>query len=170
MILKSGGIPDHPPSRVMTSSYVAAPYASLTPSIHPAFPSRPVGIAQMAAQDLAGGIARQGFDEVDRLRCLEARDAFAGEADDIRRGRLPAGLHHHDRLDGFAPFVVGHADHGDFGHVRMVADRAFAFGGIDILAAGDDHVLDAVVDIEIAVLEIGRASCREEGRSRWSPY
>jgi hypothetical protein len=27
----------------------------------------------------------------------------------------------------------------------MVADRAFDFGRIDILAAGDDHVLDAVV-------------------------
>src|SRR6476620_2845280 len=62
-------------------------------SIHLPVLARPKGIAQMASQDLAGGVARQRLDEVDRLRRLEARDAFAGEADDIRRRRLLAGLH-----------------------------------------------------------------------------
>src|SRR5580692_4033970 len=128
----------------------AAPCTSYA-SVHLAILPRPKGIAQMAAQDLAGGVARQGFDEVDRLRRLEARDALAGEADDIRRRRLLAGLHHHDGLDRLAPFVVGHADHGDFGDIGVIADRAFDLGGIDVLAARDDHVLDAVVDIEIAV-------------------
>ena len=86
------------------------------------------------------------------LRRLEAGDAFAGKIDDVGRRRRLARLHHHDRLDRFAPFVVGDADHGGFGDVRMIADRALDFGGIDVLAAGDDHVLDAVVDVEIAVL------------------
>src|SRR6185369_8775356 len=90
--------------------------------------------------------------KVDRLRRLEAGDALAGEVDDISGGRLLAGLHHHDRLDRFTPFVVGDADHGGFGHVRVIADRAFDLGRIDVLAAGDDHVLDAVVDVEVAVL------------------
>src|SRR5260370_10972005 len=119
--------------------------------IHLAVFPRPIGIAQMAAQDLAGGIARQRLDEVDRLRRLEARDAFAGEVDDVRRRRLLALLHHHDRLDRFAPLLVGHADYGDFGDVGMIADRAFDFGRADVFAARDDHVLDALVDIEIAV-------------------
>src|SRR5204862_3617308 len=79
-------------------------------------------------------------------------DAFAGEVDDVGGGSLLAGLHHHDRLDRFAPFVVGNADHGGLGDVRVVAYRALDFGGIDVLAAGDDHVLDAVVDVEVAVL------------------
>ena len=34
----------------------------------------------------------------------------------------------------------------------MAIDRAFDFGGINILAAGDDHVLHPVMDEEIAVL------------------
>src|SRR5207245_8329983 len=105
----------------------------------------------MASQNLAGGISRQGFDEVDRLRRLEAGDAFAGEVDDVRRRRLFAGLHHHDRLDRFAPLVVGHADNGNLGDIGMIADRAFDFGRVDVFAARDDHVLDTVVDIEIAV-------------------
>ena len=76
----------------------------------------------------------------------------AREADDIGRRRFLSRLHHHDRFHRFAPLLVGHADHGDFGDVGMVADRALDLGGIDVLAAGDDHVLDAVVDVEIAVL------------------
>src|ERR1700688_951782 len=43
----------------------------------------PIGIAQMPAQDLARRVARQGFDELHRFRRLEARDAFAGEVDDV---------------------------------------------------------------------------------------
>ena len=101
---------------------------------------------------LPDGLRGSASMKVDRLRRLEAGDAFAGEVDDVGGGRLLAGLHHHDRLDRFAPFVVGDADHRDFGDIGVVADRALDFGGIDVLAAGDDHVLDAVVDVEVAVL------------------
>src|SRR4051794_7169655 len=64
--------------------------------------ARPIRVAQIPAQDLAGGIARQGVQELDALRRLEARNAGAGEVDDIGFGRALAGLHHDDRLDGFA--------------------------------------------------------------------
>src|SRR6266849_7768713 len=53
----------------------------------PVFP-RPIGIAQMAAQDFAGGIAWQRLDEVDRIRRLETDDALAAEVDDVRCRRL----------------------------------------------------------------------------------
>jgi hypothetical protein len=39
-----------------------------------------------------------------------------------------------------------------FGDIGVIADRALELGRIDVLAAGDDHVLDAVVHIEVAVL------------------
>src|SRR6185503_20075427 len=90
--------------------------------------------------------------KVDRLRRLESGNTLAGKIDDVGGGRLLAGLHHHDRLHGLAPFVVGDADHGGFRDVRVIADRALDLGGVDVLAAGDDHVLDADVDIEVAVL------------------
>jgi len=39
----------------------------------------------MTAQDFARWVARQGVDEVDRLRRLVAGDVFAGEVDDVGR-------------------------------------------------------------------------------------
>ena len=59
---------------------------------------------------------------------------------------------HHDRDRLFAPALVGHADHGDLAHLRHLIDDALDFGGGDILAAGDDHVLLAVGEIEEAVV------------------
>src|SRR3546814_2909573 len=56
-----------------------------------------------------------------------------------------------DRLHRLTPFFVRNADHRDLLHRRVAEDRAFDLGRIDILAAGDDHVLYPVVDEEIAV-------------------
>src|SRR6202041_1915708 len=64
-------------------------------SIHLPVLADPIGIAQVTAQDLAGGVAGQGVDEIDRLRRLEDRDALAGKADNVRRRRRLAWLHHH---------------------------------------------------------------------------
>src|SRR4051794_33385788 len=119
-------------------AFASAGFAHPTASIHLAVLAGPIRIAQMAAQDLARRVARQGFDEIHRFRRLEAGDALPREADYVRRRRLLAGLHHHDRFYRLAPLLIGHADHGDFGDVGMVADRAFDLGRIDILAAGDD--------------------------------
>ena len=35
---------------------------------------------------------------------------------------------HHDRDRPFAPAFVGHADDGDFAHLRQFVDDAFDFG------------------------------------------
>ena len=53
--------------------YVARP--PFTSSVHLALLVAPVGLAQFALEDLAGRIARQHVDEVDRLRQLVAGDA-----------------------------------------------------------------------------------------------
>ena len=47
--------------------------------------------------------------------------------------------------------LVGNADHRHVGDRRMAEQRVLDFGRIDVLAAGDDHVLHAVVDVEVAV-------------------
>ena len=51
-----------------------------------------------------------------------------------------------------APFLVGNADDRAFGDVGVLVERLLDLGGIDVLAAGDDHVLDPVDDIDEAVL------------------
>ena len=50
------------------------------------------------------------------------------------------------RLYRFTPFVVGNTNDGNFSNIGMAENRAFYFGGIDIFAAGDDHVLHPVVE------------------------
>ena len=54
-----------------------------------------------------------------------------------------------DRL-ATAVSLVG-ADDGGFGDARVLVQHTLDLGGIDVLAAGDDHVLLAVVDGEVAV-------------------
>ena len=63
--------------------------AKPTPSADLAVPALPVGLAQFAAQDLAGGVARNGGDEIDRLRRLVAGDALARPGDDRRPRPAP---------------------------------------------------------------------------------
>src|SRR5690606_29501346 len=109
----------------------------------------PIGRAQVLAEDLARGIARQGLDHVDAARSLEGRDTFACPGDDVALLDRHARLWNDNRLYGFAPFRVGDADHRDLLHRRVTIDRALDLSRIDILTARDDHVLHPVVDIEI---------------------
>ena len=59
---------------------------------------------------------------------------------------------HDDRDRLLAPALVAHADHRDFAHLRQLVDHALDLGGGDVLAAGDDHVLLAVGQVQEAVL------------------
>ncbi len=56
-----------------------------------------------------------------------------------------------DRADLLAEPFVGHADDRGFGDVRVLVQRGFDLGGVDVLAAADDDVLQAVDDVEVAV-------------------
>ena len=61
-------------------------------------------------------------------------------------------MQHDDGVNALAPFCVRQADHRDVLDQRMRADQCFDFGGIDVLAAGDDHVALAVGEMDVAVL------------------
>jgi hypothetical protein len=65
---------------------------------------------------------------------------------------LWSGLGHHHGDHDLAPALVGPADHRGFGDVRRFDQQVLDFGRVDVLAAGNDHVLAAAVDIEIAFL------------------
>ena len=66
--------------------------------------------------------------------------------DGQRRGRVQRG----DRDRGLAPAFVRDADHGQLGHGRVHGERVLDLGAVDVLAAGDDHVLLAVDDVKEA--------------------
>src|ERR1700722_6317080 len=117
----------------------------------------PVRLAQFPAEDFTGGIAGNDGRELDRFWQLVAGNMLARGFDEVVRLRRPPWLHDDDGLDRFAPALIGNPDNGDICDVRMMKERVLDFSGIDILSARHDHLLDAVVDVEIALLvEISR--------------
>jgi hypothetical protein len=71
--------------------------------------------------------------------------------DDVLLRRPRALAQDDDRLDRLAPALVGHGDHRAIGDRGMSEQRVLNLGRIDVLGAGDDHVLDPVDDVDIAV-------------------
>ncbi|MCY1455154.1 hypothetical protein D9M71_722660 [compost metagenome] len=67
-------------------------------------------------------------------------------------GNAGTGFEYEHGVYRLAPFVTGDADHGGLGHGGMAGDGVFHFSAEDVLAAADDHVLEAVADIDEAVL------------------
>ena len=86
------------------------------------------------------------------LGTLKPARRCAAVVGEVRQVQRAAVRQHHDRDRLFAPALVAHADDGDLAHLRQFVDHALDLGGGDVLAAGDDHVLLAVGEIEKAVL------------------
>src|SRR4051812_48482189 len=62
-----------------------------------------------------------------------------------------APLEDNTSLHSFAPLRIRHPENRDLKHRRMRVDDGFDFAGINILAAGNDHVLHAIENVEEAV-------------------
>ena len=108
--------------------------------------------AQLALEQLAARVAREGVGEDHLRRALEVREALAGEGDQLVLGDRGTGPAHHEGDGNLTPLVVWDAHDGELVHVGVAGEHVLHLGRIDVLAAGDDHVLDAVVNVEIAVL------------------
>src|SRR5689334_3375653 len=106
------------------------------------------GIAQLSLQDLARGVPRQLVDHVVLLGALVAGDVV--ETAPVECGWIRASDDVGD--DALAPVVVRHADDGNF-RDRLIAEKdVLHLARVDVVAAGDDHVLRAVHQREVAVL------------------
>ena len=84
---------------------------------------------------------------------------------DFRRRQRMARLDRDDRHADLAPLLVGDADDGGFRDGGELMQHALDFGRIDVLAAGNVHVLPAVDDVVEAVL-VDRAWRRRCAASR----
>ena len=72
--------------------------------------------------------------------------------DVAQRRRVGRVLGHDERDDHLAAVVVGDAEHGDVGDLRVRVEHVLDFLGRDVLALADDDVLDAAGDDDRAVL------------------
>ena len=87
---------------------------------------------------------------LDAGRALEVGQPLPGEGDQLgRRGLAVTGHGGDDRL---APALVGQPEDGDLAHGRVADDDLLDLDRVDVLAAGDDHVLLAVDERDVAVL------------------
>src|SRR5262249_13826947 len=107
---------------------------------------------ELALFHLAHDVARQLVDDEHRLGHLEGGELRAGMGDHRRvarrRGVGPTGDHRHHRLAEIGMLDADHRALADAGHL---VDHAFDLLGIDVEPAGDDQVLGAADDREVAV-------------------
>ena len=68
-----------------------------------------------------------------------------------RRSAWSPAVQHDDGVHPLAPVLVGHADDRAGRHGGVLGERVLDLGRVHVLAAGDDHVLDAVDDEDVAV-------------------
>src|SRR5581483_11137091 len=110
-------------------------------------------VAQVAFADLAGGVAGQlAVPEPDANRDLERRQPVPAVPLQLLDGHGRALLELHHRADLLAEDVVGDAEDGRVGYRRVLEQRGFDLGRIDVLATPDDHVLGPVGDRDEPVL------------------
>src|SRR5215470_9785659 len=86
------------------------------------------------------------------MRALIAGDQISTMCNDLVRRDSSTGARYHDRMNGFAPRIVRDPDDGDFRDGIVQQNRVLDFGRIDVFAAGYDHVLEAVDDVNEAFL------------------
>src|SRR3984893_17997830 len=106
-----------------------------------------VAFAQFRFQDLAVIVLRQRVDEDIILRPLEARDAIETKRVEFLGVRIA----HDISDDDLAPFGVRAADHRYFAYFFVREQDFLDFARIDIGAAGNDHVLGAILQREVAL-------------------
>src|SRR5512132_4202459 len=110
--------------------------------------------AQRAVENLSGCRSRHVFfaDERYRSRSFVAGDpVFAPLQNLLGSGRL-AIARHDNGVHAFAPFRVGYADHSHILHLWMSANQGFDLIGIYVLAAGNDHIVLAIDEKNVALL------------------
>src|SRR5919197_2605327 len=111
-----------------------------------------LAVAQQAAQNLTRGRLRNLAHEDDASWPLERGQVARLAAVRVDRRRRQAVSPRHDEGDhALAPPRVRLADDRDVGDVRMPREHVLHLHRVDVLAAADDHVVDATGDVELTV-------------------
>src|ERR1700688_3381484 len=103
-------------------------------------------------QDLADRRLGQLAAEFDEFRQLDGRELVGQEGEQARRVERSTVVPHDKGLDGMTAIGIGHAHDRRLGDGGMLVDRLLDQARIDLVAARDDDLLEAVDDEEVAVL------------------
>src|SRR5215470_15465769 len=109
-------------------------------------------LSELALEDLAGRVARQRVHEEHVLRHLEPSELTATVLDQLVGGGGGVRLERDERNGHFTPSVVGPADDRGFEDRVVLVEHALDLRPRDVLAAGQDHVLEPIDDVQVAVV------------------
>src|SRR3954471_18011591 len=119
------------------------------PLLHP----RRALVAQQGAPDFSGIIARLGADYLEALRMLVAAEPILQEIGHPIGDRLTIriGLRHDDGMHALPQLRIGQSHDHAGPYARAFGDGCLALGRIDVGAPAQDHVGEAVAEIEVAL-------------------
>src|SRR5262245_37132890 len=109
---------------------------------------------QHTVENLSGRSSRHVFfaDERYRLRAFVTGDPVLAPVQNLfGSGRL-AIARHDNGVHTFPPFWIRYADHSNILHLWMSTDQGFDLGWIYVLAAGNDHIVLAIDEKNVALL------------------
>src|SRR5882724_5279642 len=122
-------------------------------------------LPQQEFLDFSRGCLRQ-HSEHHVARRLEAREVRTAVVDDLLFGDLRVRFQLDERARRFAPLRVGLRDHCRREHRRVPVEHVLDLQRRNVLAAGDDDVLGAVLDLDVAVGLHHREIARAEPAAR----
>src|SRR5712692_12097269 len=73
------------------------------------------------------------------------------ESDEANRIHRVPRTRDHNRMHRFPPRRIGHPEDSGFQDSRMLVEDFFDLGTVDVLAAGDDHILGAINQEDVAL-------------------
>ncbi len=112
---------------------------------------------QFPAQEFARGVAWQGVAEFDAPRDFVARQPLTTEGREFFCRSVTAGAQFDGGDDAAAPVGVSFAERAGLLDRRMRQQRCLDLGRVDVLPAGNDQVVPAVKDVQVAlVVEIAQ--------------
>src|SRR3954449_1567661 len=119
--------------------------------------------AQLGLEDLAARVARHRLDDDHVSGLLVRRHPRAAPLHDLLGGGWSVRVvgHHYGHRD-LDPLRVSPADDRDLAYAWVTVDDRLHLGAVDVLPAGDDHVLLAVDDVVEAVLVLAHEVARVE--------
>src|SRR6266436_6928794 len=119
---------------------------------HSALLMNPKVFAQNLLQYFAGAALRKlGFGELDAARNFEIGERSSAKRDQLISSECFSRLENNDSLYDFAPLWIGYSENRHFAHGWMRVNHGFDFAGVNVLPAGDDHVFQAIENVEISV-------------------
>src|SRR5258708_8463826 len=84
-------------------------------------------------------------------------------SDEVGGGHDLAWLQHYASYHDYTPLRMGYSEDCRFADCRMLVNDRLDFTGVNIFSTGDDHVLQSVQDVEIAVrILIAKVACAKK--------